>query len=563
MDAGVYGAPVTTRSLQLSVSLLSTLALCLSACGDDSGASASGDAGSSADSSEASTDGASSVGSASDGAGTTEAPPAWVPAAGISITSVELNQGTGQDIARGGDWVEPAGRTSFVVQERDAVVRVHFTVPDDWSPREVEARLHLSYLDGRDETLTQALLVEASSEPASLDSTFTFTLRAEDGQAVPGAKFQVELYEPTGAGQGEPAVWRTPDDGPSWVGFEADPAQLKIMIVPIHYKGDGSDIVAEVTDEDLARIEDAFFETNPVQEVLLELHSPLVFAESLGGDIFSGLSPLLTAVAQLRAAERPADNVYYHALLDQGCQFTGCTEGGGLLGQAINIPGPSMGEANLRVASSMYYKPDGEITGLSLETMVHEHGHTQGLMHVFCPSGGSFGNDPSFPDPEGKIGAWGLGLRSRQLHEPGVEFDYMSYCRPAWLGPWTWNKTYERARTLTSWDLGATEPGARYPVLVGAYHEGGGSEWWTMDMALDDGAGGAGERVEFLIDGAWVSRPAVVRELSERDGYWILSPLPGPASAIERIRHVGGAGAREVDVGGVKLLHRADDFAGE
>ncbi len=539
-------------------SLFTSLALVVAACGDsDAGESESDNASSTGET----TDESASSEAGSESASETDGALEWVPAAGISITSVEINQGTGQDIARGRDWVDPSGRASFIVEGRDAVVRVHFTIEEDWTPREIEARLHLQYLDGASETVSQTMLVESSSTPGVLDSTFLLDLAAADGQTVSGAKFQVELYQKPDDSPAEPPaaddVWQTPADGPNWVGFESDPMQLKLVLVPIHYQADGLDIVAEVNDDDLARIEDTFFDSNPVQDVLIDVHSPLLFTDPLGGDLFSGLSPLLSAVAQLRADENPGPNVYYHALLDQGCQFTGCSQNGGLLGQAINIPGPSMGEANLRVAASMYYKPDGAITELSLETMVHEHGHVQGLMHIFCPMGGSFGNDPTFPDPEGKIATWGLGLRSRQLHEAGVEFDYMSYCRPQWLGPWTWNKTYNRVRELSAWDAGASAPVETYPVLVGAHHGDGATEWWTMDMAIDDAARSAGERVEFSLNGEWVSQPVVVRELSEGDAYWILTPLPAPLDTITQIRHVEGARASAVRLDGIKQLHRA------
>jgi hypothetical protein len=477
---------------------------------------------------------------------------------GISITDVELNQGTRINIAQAADWVGGDGRATFAVKDRDSLIRVHFTVPEDWVPHEVEGRLHLYYPDNTEETLTQTFNVEGSSHEGTLNRTFYFGLQAALGQAHPGTQFQVELIEDQSLSSGAEGVWQTPADGPNHIGFEADPMQIKMMLVPIRYQAEGKDITAEITDDDKQRINDWMYENNPVQEVLIEVHEPITISQALGG-----LSPVLSVIAQLRAQEAPDDNVYYHALLDQGCQFTGCGNGG-LLGQAIDIPGPLKSQSGGRIASSMYYKPNGTVTEMSLETIVHEHGHTQGQFHIFCPNGGSQGNDGSYPDPNGKIQEWGFGVRNFQLHSPTAEYDYMSYCRPQWFGPWTWTKAYERVRALTSWDFGdGGAPEETYPLLVGAYHEDGTTDWWTMDGALFTPRVSATDHFEFEINGEWVSQAVEIRELSESDAYWIFTPLPGPISSINQIRRLEGEVAAAVDVNDVRVLHRATSYASE
>ena len=61
-------------------------------------------------------------------------------------------------------------------------------------------------------------------------------------------------------------------------------------------------------------------------------------------------------------------------------------------------------------------------------TVAHELGHNMGLRHAPC---GAPGPDPSFPYPDGTIGAWGYDFRRGHL-VPATWRDHMTYCDPAW-----------------------------------------------------------------------------------------------------------------------------------
>ena len=62
-------------------------------------------------------------------------------------------------------------------------------------------------------------------------------------------------------------------------------------------------------------------------------------------------------------------------------------------------------------------------------TVAHELGHNMGLRHAPC--GSAAGPDPSFPYPNGAIGAWGYDFGRGRL-VPATRKDLMSYCGPTW-----------------------------------------------------------------------------------------------------------------------------------
>ena len=69
------------------------------------------------------------------------------------------------------------------------------------------------------------------------------------------------------------------------------------------------------------------------------------------------------------------------------------------------------------------------VSGPNSGTIAHELGHNMGLRHAPC--GGAGGPDPSFPYPDGTIGAWGYDFRSGLLVS-AARRDHMTYCDPTW-----------------------------------------------------------------------------------------------------------------------------------
>ncbi len=464
---------------------------------------------------------------------TTDEPAELTLARGISIDEIELNQGTRVPIGFGGDWVDGPDRLGFLISSRDSLLRVHFSVEDGWIPREIEARLTLGYPDGTSETLSQVRMVEESSQPHSLDGTFWFGIAAELGQTVAGTTYQLELWETTpGAGaELEEGLPVNPAEGPKLIGFESVPMQIKVLLVPIEYNGKVPDLSEAVQQQ----IVNNLYEQNPTNEIIWDVHSPVPYDSNL-----TNLGSLLSVMSQLRSAEGADPNLYYHALVDIGGASLG-----GVLGIS-NLAGNNKVDSGSRVSATVLWSANPS-TGA--DTFTHETGHAQGLSHVECPNGGAAGPDPAYPHDNGRIGNWGFGIRRFLMYDPDDAFDYMSYCGPSWVSDWTWNKTYKRIKTLTSWDIedasGSAEP--LETLLIGAIYPDGSREWWTVPGAINPEEISGQDRFEFELDGELIEGWGELDVLSDGKTQWVKVALPAAPERLGAITHIRGDQVQSID----------------
>jgi hypothetical protein len=474
----------------------------------------------------------------SNGDGDTTGEPELAPtlARGISIVEVELNQGTRIPIGEGGDWVDGADRLGYLIASRDSLLRIHYTVDEGWAPRPIEARLTLGYPDGTTQTLSSIRQVEANSQPYSLNGTFYFGLVADAGQTVAGTTYQIELWETEGgAGEGlAEGANVNPAEGARLIGFESVPMQIKVVLVPIDYNNRIPDLSESVQ----ATVVNNLYEQNPATEILYDIHAPVAYTSTL-----TNLGNLLPVMSQLRSAEAADPNTYYHALVDVGGAALG-----GTLGISY-LAGNQKADASSRVSATVLWSVNPSI---GADTFTHEHGHAQGLAHVACPNGGAAGPDPAYPHANGRIGNSGFGIRRFLLFDPTSAYDYMSYCGPSWVSDWTWNKTYQRIKTLTSWDFEGAGAGANEPegtLLIGAIYPDGAREWWTVPGAIDPEQISGQDQFEFEIGGERVAAWGAASVLSDGQTQWVKVELPAELEAIGAITHVRGDEVEAIDPG--------------
>ena len=449
-----------------------------------------------------------------DGSGSMPEPFEPYPARGVRITEVYANHGVGVPIVREGQWVEAAQRNAELIRDRNTLIRGFVAVDTDFVPREIEARLTLTYGDGREEIATRNVFIEGDSVPNDLDTNVYFIV---PGELLPaGVRFQVELLELTDDWRElpEPDQVAYPPQ-PSWVGIEDSPMTLRVVIVPIDHDLDPQcPEPPEVTDEELQFLSEQLYMHNPVDEVVLERRDVVPYTGALTS--FSGL---LGFLAELREQDNADPAAYYYGVV-RPCD--GGADGVG--GQAISIPDfPTQQNAWTRVSMGRWYSS----LSSTANTFVHEVGHNQGRRHIAC-NGSEGGVNPSYPYPAGDIGVWGFGSIDFALRSPTSSKDYMTYCGNTWVSDWGWSRVVPFIREITGWasmDAASAEPGQ---VLVGLVDDAAGSETWFVTSGLAEGL--AAEGVEPLVlterGGTKTSLEAARVPMGDNGAYSIVVQLP-------------------------------------
>ncbi len=499
------------------------------------------------------------VGESADESGDGDGDAALGPALGIHITEVEANQGTAILIGKDGEWVGAEGRNAFMIRDRDTLVRLQHTVDENWVPREIRGVLHIRDADGNElEPRSRQFFVEGPSDPKNLSSNFYFSILAEEAQ--PGTSYWVELLEVDGEadlGSQIEGVNTTPA-GYELLGYELTPLEMKVMLVPIEYTYIDPPTLVAPTEADVQLVHDDLLQNNPLQTVTVEVHEPYVYDSQI-----TNLGQLLSPMRALRGNEGADPNVYYHAIVDVRGPSVNMVAG------IASLTGAMQSDGLDRVAATVWFKQAEDLPpGGSSGTIVHEVGHNQGLSHVYCPQAATeaAGPDPNYPHEGGKIGVYGFGIRNFKLYTPTAAHDYMTYCGNAWVSDWTWNKTYKRIKTLTSWDYEGAAPdadglgGARaeQPLLVGTLFADGTEDWWVM-MGPSPAPEqlGSEQRLEIVsgqevIDEVYTQ----VSLLSDSSSQLVIAPLDVPIEQIEGItRRTWQGQAHGVELNSIHIDH--------
>lgn len=514
---------------------------------------------------EAGTDGDGTASSSTAAADDTAGQLIDIPARGITIRQVDANSGVAIPL-----WVDgsptPVDDRAPLPKNRNTAVRVFVDVDEDvWVQRDLLGRLTVVAPDGSETVLEETVTIAADSSETNLQSNFIFGVLAE--AVVPDAEYRVELFE---AGEGyeglpEPTTApAAPAEGTAALGARSSTQRMRVMMVPVQYTapdGGECETTIDTSEENMQRYVDALYQHNPVEDIDLMMHEPLVVDDidlAATGPIYV----LLTRLSMLRSDEEPDPDVYYYALFDN-CSACITSDGSGgvggcLLGIAAGIPEPTQASAATRVAVGVTSSPSDAESGL--ETFVHEIGHGQGRNHVECPGQTSAGPDASYPHEDGSIGVWGFGVLDFGIRNPSNHTDYMSYCRPTWVSDWQWSATFDRIQEMSSWGFGLGDgrpaPGSLAPQLVGAVNpETGEAIWWTDRGAVDADAGATRWPVALRSDdGGSVATQAAVYPWSE--GPWVTVRVPLVAAELDHLVGLGLAAPQRTIQTPASAIHR-------
>lgn len=471
--------------------------------------------------------GAADLTTESGGGGLPTGGPALAPADGVTITRVEIYQGLQNTLMKDGAPLSPALPT---VIGRRAVFRVFYQATG--SVNNVTARLTLG--EGEDPTVIEEVVdLSGMSNESSLASTINLTVQAEQ---MTSSSYRVDLLQERAetSGTNTEAAWPTDAEELADLPLANPNGPLKVRLVPIQYGGDGSGRLPDTSGSQLQLYEDFFFNNYPVGAVELTVDEPFMWNDSVfpnGG----GWGQLLDAITNYRQASGMPSDQYVYGIFMPADDFGQYCAGGCISGLA-NLAGDGAG--GMRAGIGLGFPGDG-----SVETAVHEIGHTHGRQHTPC---GTFGdNDPNFPnDPaheEASIGVWGYDLINDMLVTPDRK-DFMSYCDPTWVSDYTYLALLDRIQAVNmlsadvrgrGGDGAEAQPEVTYQQVS---FEGDGTSRWHPPVTVRGPLEGARRRVTIRDESDERQLDAVFVPYDHLDGGRLLYPSQSPGQEL-RFRH--------------------------
>jgi hypothetical protein len=377
----------------------------------------------------------------------------WAVAPGVTIDRVAMYQGIERDLALDGDLVEDSEVP--LIAGRPGLVRVFYTVDDDYDGESVIARLDIG-----DRTYeSEPTDLEDSSEADDLDSTVNLSLEVGD---LPEGEIEwsIELVQEGDFDPGEDA--RYPAEGTVTTEVEGDVNVLRVVLAPFSYDFDGSGRLPVLDEDQVERIRRYFHNLYPVSDVEITVREPTPFATRLGPDGSGWFNAGLALVA-LRNDDGASDDVYYYGIFNPTDTIEQFCSGGCLLGVTLLNDSPAdEGSVQLRIAIGVGYE------SRAADVAAHELGHAHGRSHAPCGPPGNMpdGLDPRYPYDGGVIGVWGYDFYRDELVDPDQSTDIMGYCDDLWISDYQYRALHERGRHVnvgfgspvrSTWDVVAVD----------------------------------------------------------------------------------------------------------
>jgi hypothetical protein len=364
-------------------------------------------------------------------------------ASGIQMTAIELYQGVQIPIMSGGESV--LDNDVPIVAGKDAVIRVYVELAEGFEARALWLRAELTNSAGT-KHLEEQNEVSVNSTAGSIGSTLNLKIpgaELEVGQAI-SLSIRELSEDAAGSGSTDGAIW--PASGGKDLGLGEVMVPMKLVLVPVEYNADGSGRLPDTSATQIQLYKDLFYAMYPVSGVEITVDDPMPYSgnvSAMGG----GWDSMLNAVTQRRTDNGAGSEEFYYGIVSPANDFgaycnMGCVTGMSWLAEA---PG------SMQVGTGIGF------TGAdSVNTAVHEVGHTYGLNHAPC--GGAQGPDPNFPYAGGGIGVMGYDVTmeysQNPLKDPNNFKDLMGYCSPNWVSDYNFDLMFDRVDAINDY-LGA------------------------------------------------------------------------------------------------------------
>jgi hypothetical protein len=323
-----------------------------------------------------------------------------------------------------------------VIAGRPGLLRVYVTPGSSFTPKAIEAELHLSLAGSELAVLKDSKMITGPSTDKDLGTTFNFKLSEE--QIALDVDFSFVARDPSVPADRSEGTIKYPPDGTADTLDAQGSANVKVVIVPVRYDFDGSGRLPDTTPTQVARYHDTIYKMYPAASVDVSVHAPWPWAGEIRDD-GTGWDEILQGLVDLRASDNPSKDSYYIAAFEPAPSIQDYCNGGCILGVAPLI---GSGDVQYRVAMIVGYSGQS-----APNTLNQELAHAMGREHAPC--GGAGGPDKKYPYAGGKIGVWGYDLLSGKLLDPaGQSRDFMGYCYPIWISDYTFSGLYNRIRVV-------------------------------------------------------------------------------------------------------------------
>ena len=309
---------------------------------------------------------------------------------------------------------------------RELNLRVY--VAEKWTPllpRRVTGRVRYRQLDPPHQSFPDLYAVNGSIDVGTVQQLDRANAGATLNFRVPAwncggtVEFTVEVFEAPPVVLGAAiAAAPAPVLSLTWIESFTPVPPLRVHVVLIHYNGPdrwgtGTLDVAAPTAWDVAASFNYIASTYPVGAINFTACDEIEWNTALNlptGDI--GWSRLFNALGEIRDGGDKRD--LFVGLIPVGCRAAAC------LASAVE-------------GLALAYGRDGPV-------LAQEMGHSLGRMHAPC---GMPGNpDPSYPTyasyPPASIGEFGVDTATFAIFDPATTVDFMSYCAPRWISPYTY-----------------------------------------------------------------------------------------------------------------------------
>lgn len=338
-------------------------------------------------------------------------PPIFLPASNLRIAGVERTQAI-QTFTINGQGSGLAANGVPLISQKTLILRVYVNRTSyAWLPMPTSVTGRISYPGHPDlAPINGPIPAGASSAINRGNANHTLLFRVPASHCQGSVTFTVRVFDPNHPN--DPA-WSSRSTSFTAV-FEPVP-RVRVHGVLIRYTGPGGPIAAP-SGIDLVNTLAWIVKTYPISGINYIECVEREFSGDLrvggGGGCGTGWNQLFNMIWNMRAASG-TDDVFV-GLLPSGVPTSGVIGCGGG-GVAIS------------------YQGQGSV-------LAQEVGHAFGRDHAPCGNPG--GPDPNYPTydsyPSASIGEFGFDTETCQVHNPASTFDFMSYCGPTWVSPYTY-----------------------------------------------------------------------------------------------------------------------------